>query len=69
MPTYSFLCESCGATKELVMSISEFELCTAPDGKNVIGCDRCPTSKPMRVQLYAAPVIFKGSGWTPKYSK
>lgn len=64
MPTYVFKCEKCGNVLEQLLSLKEyveqhFPLCMEE------GCDGHPVMKP---QIQAVPSIFKGTGWTPKYS-
>jgi putative FmdB family regulatory protein len=55
MPTYEYLCRSCGVRLEVVQSFSDLSLTT---------CDACGGE--LRKVFSAAGLIFKGSGWHVK---
>jgi putative FmdB family regulatory protein len=55
MPTYEYLCRSCGERLEVVQSFADAALTT---------CDACGGE--LRKVFSAAGLIFKGSGWHVK---
>lgn len=55
MPTYEYLCRSCGERLEVVQSFSDDSLTV---------CDACGGE--LRKVFSAAGLIFKGSGWHVK---
>lgn len=65
MPTYVYACPKCGGKLELLLTVSEYTtnplpMCAAE------GCDGQQTMKP---QIQASALVFKGTGWTPKFGK
>ena len=62
MPTYVFACPKCHDEIELAMKISEYSV----NPKPICAADGCDGQQTMVTQLQAAPVSFKGAGWTPK---
>lgn len=57
MPTYSYKCDHCDHEFE------KFQKITAEPTKK---CPKCG-KKPRRLIGNGVGIIFKGSGWTPKY--
>ncbi len=65
MPTYVFKCQKCGKVLEQLMSIREYSETPAP-----MCCEEgCDGQERMKPQLQASALIFKGTGWTPKFAK
>jgi putative FmdB family regulatory protein len=56
MPTYEYKCDACGHSLEIFHKMSD------PDKKK---CPKCKKNK-LKKQFSAPPVIFLGTGWTPK---
>ena len=59
MPTYDYRCNNCKHEFQLFQKMTDEP------------CDTCPKckKKPTRLIGKGSGVIFKGSGWTPKYSE
>ena len=53
MPAYDFKCKECGAVEERILPMK--------NDRTKEKCSKCKA--PMAVQLCAAPVHYKGSGW------
>lgn len=64
MPTYVFKCEKCSTQIEQLMTLKEFTdklypMCVEE------GCDG---QQKMVPQIQPSAVVFKGTGWTPKFA-
>jgi putative FmdB family regulatory protein len=53
MPTYDYMCQECGTTKEVFHKIND-----EPE----VTCPKCGKTK-MKKLMSAPPVVFKGTGW------
>ena len=65
MPTYVFKCPKCQSEVEMIMKISEYSSNPRP----VCVAEGCDGQQSMETQLQAAPVSFKGTGWTPNFTE
>ena len=59
MPTYDYKCKDCEHEFEAFQKMSD-----TPIDK----CPKCGKKKVIKVISGGAGIIFKGSGWTPKFS-
>lgn len=64
MPTYVFKCPKCGNVLEQLLTMGEYAQQPLP----LCMEEGCDGQQKMKVQLQAAGLIFKGTGWTPKFS-
>jgi putative FmdB family regulatory protein len=64
MPTYVFKCPKCGQQLEQLLSMGEYAMSGAP-----MCCQEgCDGQQKMVTQLQPSGLIFKGTGWTPKFA-
>lgn len=64
MPTYVFKCPKCGHHIEQLLSIKEYTNNPHP----MCVEEGCDGQQKMEPQIQASGIIFKGSGWTPRFA-
>jgi len=60
MPTYEYVCQSCGHNLEVKQSMTEDAL---------THCPKCQKEQLTKVVSSPPPAVFKGRGWTPRHHR